>query len=45
LLKDYVKTNRYTIVSPSDFWSLANDHTQADLTPIITEYFSHAKTP
>ncbi len=39
-LNDYVKINRYTIVSSSDFWSLANDHTQADLTPIITEYFS-----
>ncbi len=39
-LKNYVQKYRYTIVSGDDFWNTLREHTDADLSNIIEQYFS-----
>lgn len=39
-IRDYVSKNRYEIASSEDFWGILREHTDADLTPLVEEYFS-----
>jgi aminopeptidase N len=39
-LKAYVQQNRYEIATGEDFWRILQEHTDADLLPLIEEYFS-----
>ena len=38
-LKAYVKENLYDIATSEDFWRILRQNTDADLTPLIEEYF------
>ncbi len=40
-IKDYVRTFRYEIASSADFWTILEQHTDADLSPLVEEYFSN----
>lgn len=40
-LADYIRENRYSIASGTDFWNAVKKYTNVDLTPIITEYFAN----
>jgi hypothetical protein len=40
-LKDYLNQYRYKIVSGDDFFALLKQHTSADISGLVTEYFSH----
>lgn len=40
-LKAYVHQQRYEIATGDDFWSILREHTDADLTPILDQYFSN----
>jgi hypothetical protein len=40
-IQDYVQTYRYKIAGSANFWSLLEQHTDADLSPLIEEYFSN----
>ena len=39
-LKAYVKENMYEIATSKDFWTILRENTDADLTPLLEEYFS-----
>lgn len=39
-LQDYAQTHRYEIATGDDFWQILRAHSQADLTPLIDQYFS-----
>jgi hypothetical protein len=39
-IQAYVAQNRYAIASGEDFWRILQDHTTADLLPLVEEYFS-----
>jgi len=41
-IKDYAKQYRYQIATSEDFWTTLKQHTDADLAPILEEYFSSA---
>jgi len=38
-LKEYVKENLYDIATSEDFWRILRQNTDADLTPLLGEYF------
>jgi aminopeptidase N len=38
-LKDYVKANKYEIVTTKDYWSMLRTYTDQDLTELYNEYF------
>jgi len=39
-LKAYIAQNRYAIATGEDFWRILQEHTSADLLPLVEEYFS-----
>jgi len=39
-VRAYVQYNRYEIATAEDFWTILREHTSADLTPLVEEYFS-----
>jgi len=43
-LQAYIAQNRYGIATGEDFWQILQDHTTADLLPLVEEYFSTVPT-
>ena len=39
-IKAYIAQNRYAIATGEDFWTILQKHTDADLLPLVEEYFS-----
>ncbi len=43
-IQAYIAENRYAIATGEDFWRILQDHTNADLLPLVEEYFSTVPT-
>jgi len=40
-LRAYIAENRYKIATPEDYWRILRENTDADLAPLISEYFAN----
>jgi aminopeptidase N len=40
-LRAYIAENRYKIATPEDYWRILKENTDADLAPLINEYFAN----
>ena len=40
-LRAYIAENRYKIATPEDYWRILRENTDADLAPLINEYFAN----